>query len=115
MRASKDRARRAVQSLGDRGVTTRVPVSVREAVVAYAREARSVGTPWSEVVAHVRLSKTSVQRWMKAPRRREARLKPVQVTTPIREARGIVLVAASGDRVEGLTVDEATALLRGLR
>jgi hypothetical protein len=67
MRASKERARRAVQSLGDRGVTTRVPASVREAVVAYAREARSAGAPWSEIVAQVRLSKTSVQRWMEDP------------------------------------------------
>jgi hypothetical protein len=96
-------------------VTTRVPASVREVVVAYAQEARSAGTPWSEIVAQVGLSKTSVKRWMKAPRRRETHLKPVQVTTPIRETRGIVLVTASGDRIEGLTVSEATTLLRGLR
>jgi hypothetical protein len=115
MRASKERARPSVQSLGKRGVTTRVPASVREAVVAYAQEARSAGRPWSEIVAQVGLSKTSVRRWMKAPRRREAQFKPVQVKMPIPEKRGLVLVTASGDRIEGLTVSEATTLLRGLR
>ncbi len=113
---SGNSARRAVQALGKRGKTTRIPDEVRTVVLEYAGEARSTGQTWSEIGEAVGLSETVLQRWSRAGRRK-SRLRPVVVTQAASSAKNsnMVLTTASGERLEGLDVEDAIRVLRGLR
>ena len=117
MAISASEARRAVASLGKRGKTTRVPDSVRRIVLDYIGEARADGMPWDEISNSVGLSKTAMQRWERAKPVRRGRVKPVTVktvTVAVRPPR-LVLITSRGDRLEGLGVEQAVTVLRGLR
>jgi len=108
-------ARRALSKLGDRGRTTRIPDEVRAIILAHVREARSAGTSWRTLSEQLGLSSTVLQRWHKAmtPARK---LQPVVVSDRAPRASGsLVLVTGSGERLEGLDVDEAARVLRALR
>ncbi len=120
MQTSGSAARQAVEALGSRGKTTRIPGEVRGVVLAHAREARSAGKSWTQIAEAVGLSPSVLQRWNRADQkkgRKEARLMPVVIAagaaTPVRSS--LVLATAHGDRLEGLGVDDAIRLLRGLR
>lgn len=117
MATSASDARRAVASLGNRGKTTRVPDSVRRIVLDYIREARADGVPWDEISNSVGLSKTAMQRWGQAKPGRRGRVKPVtvQTATVAVHAPRLVLITSRGDRLEGLGIEQAVAVLRGLR
>jgi hypothetical protein len=108
-------------------VTTRIPGEVRAAVLAYADEARAGGETWAGIAEQVGLSATALQRWSRGRRGREreenpARLLPVCVSSePAFEVTaggngtGLTLSTPHGERLEGLGVAEAVALLRALR
>ena len=117
MAISASEARRAVTSLGKRGKTTRVPDSVRQIVLDYILEARTDGVPWAEISNSVGISKTAMQRWGRAKPGRLGRVKPVTVKTATVAVRlpQLVLVTSKGDRLEGLGVEQAVAVLRALR
>jgi hypothetical protein len=122
-------ARQAMRGLGERGVTTRIPEEVRAAVLAYADEARAGGETWAGIAKQVGLSATALQRWSRGRRGRKrereenpARLLPVRVSSePAFEVTaggtgsGLTLSTPHGERLEGLGVAEAVALLRALR
>ncbi len=124
MRISSNSARRAVQGLGERGKTTRIPDEVRAAVLDYADKARSAGRTWSDIGEAVGLSATVVQRWSRGSQaaigrtsERKSRFTPVLITqAPATAATSpMILTTASGERLEGLGVEDAIQLLRGLR
>jgi hypothetical protein len=131
MPTTRTLARQAVRGLGERGRTTRIPDSVRTAVLAYVREARAEGEGWSGIASQVGLSATALQRWNRAGRGRKqrepkqdpARLLPVSVSSePVLEAAGasetrtgLMLTTPHGERLEGLGLAEAAWLLRALR
>ena len=48
MQTSGSAARRAVEALGTRGKTTRIPDEVRGVVLAYALAARAAGQSWTQ-------------------------------------------------------------------
>jgi len=116
MRSSASGARRVVAALGARGKTTRIPDEVRVVVQGYAEQARSGGQSWSQVAETVGLSTSVLQRWNRAGRSR-AKLRPVVIADalPSAERAGLVLVTATGERLEGLGVEDALRILRGLR
>jgi transposase len=116
MKTSVSAARRAVQGLGSRGKTTRIPGEVRSVVLHYACGARASGQSWSEIAEAVGLSTSVLQRWNRAVPRK-AKLKPVVITDTLASAPsgGLVLVTVNGDRLEGLGVEDAIRLVRALR
>jgi transposase len=116
VRISGSSARRAVQALGKRGKTTRIPDEVRSVVLAYAVEARSAGQTWGEIGEAVGLSETVLQRWNRAGARK-GKLKPVVITPTSSSALScrIILTTTGGERLEGLGVEDAIRVLRGLR
>jgi transposase len=105
-------ARRAVQALGPRGKTTRVPEAVRVVVLAYAREARSAGESWAGIAENVELSQTALQRWHSKGARKLVRV--VVAQPPARETR-LTLTTAGGERLEGLGLEDAVRIIRALR
>jgi hypothetical protein len=116
MKTSANAARLAVAALGVRGKTTRIPDEARLVVQGYAGEARSAGRSWSEISATVGLSPSLLQRWNRSGKS-SAKLKRVVIADvfPSGERSGLVLATASGERLEGLGVEEAIRILRGLR
>jgi len=112
-------ARVAIEQMGGRGRTTRIPEEVREAVMAYVEQARSAKVSWDEIAATVGLSKTVLARWQRATRRPGAngRLVPVTVGHDhVGEANGtLVLATPSGYRLEGLSIGNAVEILRAIR
>jgi hypothetical protein len=116
MNISGGAARRAVQALGKRGKTTRIPDEVRLVVVGYVEKARSAGESWRQVSETVGLSISLLQRWGRGGRSR-SKLMPVVIAAPLPRAErvGLVLCTASGERLEGLGVDDAIQILQGLR
>lgn len=120
MKTSGSAARRAVEALGSRGKTTRIPDEVRGIVLAHAREARSAGQSWTQIAETVDLSTSALQRWNRAdPKkgRKKARLMPVVIADGAHPAvqSSLVFATVHGDRLEGLCVEDAIRLLRGLR
>ena len=114
-------ARAAVEQLGTRGRTTRIPDEVRQAVMAYVTEARAHDVSWDDISRAVGLSKSALIRWQRPRHRRmpQRTIVPVAVEQDAVEAAGtpggtIVVTTPSGYRIEGLRVDEAAALLRTL-
>ena len=116
VKISGSSARRAVQALGHRGKTTRIPDEVRSVVLAYVGEARSAGQRWGEIGEAVGLSETVLQRWSRASGSK-GKLRPVVVKpgSPSALNSTIVLTATGGERLEGLCVEDAIRVLRGLR
>ena len=51
MESLENQARHAVDALGRRGKTSRVPSTVREIVLEYASEQRANGVNWREIVS----------------------------------------------------------------
>ena len=120
MQTSGSAARQAVEALGPRGKTTRIPGEVRGVVLAHAREARSAGQSWTQIAEKVGLSTSVLQRWNRAdPKqdRQKARLMPVVIAAGTQPAvrSSLVFATVHGDRLEGLCIDDAIRLLRGLR
>jgi len=112
---SLNEARRALSSLGRRGKTTKIPGPIRDVVMAYVQEARSSGRRWGEIAQSVGLSTSVLHRWARAIPPRRSRLKRVSISefAAPPAAPALVLVTAQGDRVEGLGVEQAVALLCG--
>lgn len=116
MKGSARAARRAVEALGTRGKTTRIPDEVRVVVLDYAREARSSGHSWSEISETVGLSGSLLRR-LDCGGQRPVRLKPVAIVdaAPSAGPSNLVLTTAHGERLEGLGIEDAIQILRGLR
>jgi len=112
MASTLSSARRALEALGQRGRTTRIPDAAREAVLAYAREARRAGETWAGIAAQVGLSETSLHRW---DRGGSKKLVPVVVSEPVAEPTRLTLIAAGGERLEGLELEDAVRILKALR
>jgi hypothetical protein len=78
---------------------------------------RKHGDSWSELVHKLGVSTLTLQRWWSSPpsgRSREVILRRVEVAEPASAERTIVLVSPTGLRIEGLTIAEVIAILRGL-
>lgn len=98
-----------------RGRGRRVPVALRERVIAWTAARRTRGAGWRELARALGVPAGTLQRWL-APRSGSAHpvaLRPVAVTDePARPP--LTLVAPSGLRLEGVTLADVIAILRAL-
>lgn len=110
----------AVRGLGRKRRNEPVPSALRRQLVRYARARRRAGGGWWTIGRELGVGGTTLQRWC-APAVR-AGMRPVRVASVARRGRQavaertdrVVVVTATGHRVEGLGVGEAVLLLRAL-
>jgi hypothetical protein len=81
---------------------------------ASARRARRADAPWATIAATVGLSKSALVRWRRGAGRSAGTLRRVRVVSAPAPRAGLAIVTAAGHRVEGLSLDEALALVRAL-
>ena len=110
MRREARAARAALDRLQGRGKTTRIPDEARQLLVAYVRTARGRRVPWRAISAEVGLSVTVMRRWLRTEGTATHRLRPVRIAEPA-VPRSVSVVAPSGHRVEGLSLEAAAQLL----
>jgi transposase-like protein len=96
-----------------RGRGRRIPVALRERVVAWMAMRRARGEWWCELARELGVTASTLKRWT-TPRAEGARpLRPVQVIEAP-PCRTMTIVSPSGLRVEGVTIADAIEILRGL-
>jgi hypothetical protein len=87
---------------------------VQSAVVEFAQDRRRAGASWKQIAAELGLRFETVRRWCVSARPERA-LKRVEVVDDVGgEAGGLRIVCPSGHRLEGLTLQDAIAVLRAL-
>ncbi len=112
MASTLSSARHALKALGPRGQTTRIPESVRRVVLAYVCEARRTGETWAGIADNVGLSETALQRWHGGGQKK---FLPVVVSNPPVEEMNLTLTTAGGERLEGLSLQDAVQIMKALR
>jgi transposase-like protein len=96
-----------------RGRGRRFPAVLRERIVAWTAARRRRGDWWCELARELGVPANTLKRWS-TPRAEEARpLRPVQVVEEP-PCRTVTIVAPSGLRIEGVTIADVIAILRGL-
>jgi len=114
--AIRRRIQQQVASLGPRGVTSRVPETIRATIVDYARQRQAAGAGWPTIAHEVGFSVGAITGWARAAMR-PPRVRPVAVradTVVALPAAGLVVVLPNGVRIEGLHVADVPALLAQL-
>ena len=98
-----------------RGRGRRIPAALRARVIAWTAARRRRGAGWHELARELGVPAGTLTRWL-APRPEHAplvALRPVAVSdAPVRPP--LTLVAPSGLRIEGVTIADVIAILRGL-
>ena len=98
-----------------RGRGRRIPAALRARVIAWAAARRTHGAGWRALARELGVSAGTLKHWL-APRvepTHAVALRPVAVTDePARQP--LTLVAPSGLRIEGATIADVIAILRGL-
>jgi hypothetical protein len=97
--------------VGGRG--RRCAEALKARVQAFAEERRHEGRSWSRIAEELGLRTETVRRWSLESESGEVRMRPVELA-PDSAGSGMVLVARSGHRVEGLTLEQVAELLRAL-
>ena len=120
VKAQVHQIRRAIEGLGRRGRTERIPQAIRERVVRVVEEARVAGMSWRELAAEIGLAATTIERWSAISHRTSGALVRVRVGgessagKQSSERAGLTVVSANGFRLEGLSVAEALSVMRAL-
>jgi hypothetical protein len=115
-----ERIREAIAALGPRGRTQRLPAAIRRHVLMLIERGRQAGASWHDLAVAVNLSVATLHRWQATASGRPPEPVVVPVTVqaapppPLPAASALVLVTASGHRLEGLHVAEAVLVLRAL-
>ena len=92
------------------------PQQVREVVGRYGRRRRDEGARWTDIEAEVGISSTSIGNWMRAQRGGFHQISIVDepaVVEVLPEA--LVISSPSGFTLTGCTLEQAVAVMRGLR
>ena len=105
-----DLQRRVAKHRGSGAV--RFPTKLREQVATWVARRREHGAWWSEIAREVGVPEQTLKRWS-TPRSVAAALLPVEVidAPPIG---AVTLVTPTGIRIEGVSIADAIAMLRGL-
>jgi hypothetical protein len=90
----------------------RYAASFKSQVVTYTEARRRSGAGYKKVSAELGLAFETVRRWCLG-RSKSRKLRAVQIT-PTSSSRTFAAVSPSGVRIEGLSLDDAAALLRAL-
>ncbi len=93
--------------------TTRYPAALRERITAWVTARRGCGDWWPEIAEPLGIPAPTLARWVASRVASAAAMLPVDVidAPPVGT---VTLVAPSGLRIEGVTIDTAIAILRGL-
>lgn len=105
-----------------------IPADVHRRAALYAQTRNDAGETWTAIAVRLGVSYTDLRRWMRVRRREQAANRrqlrkagefvQVEVFPPARAAQAppssIRLITPLGYQVEGLSVHDAVALLRGL-
>jgi predicted transcriptional regulator len=91
----------------------RYGAALKRRVIAFAEAERKSGRSWSEISKELGIAFETVRRWC-MPTRAVGRMRVVHVVAEPSAKREVTVLAPSGHRVEGLSLDEAAALLRAL-
>jgi hypothetical protein len=121
MKERAERFRQQVLERGGVGPRARYTQEQRREAVAYVRERQQQGASSEEAAKELGMSTWTLSRWGSAARRAQeeparTRLVPVEVK-PARSADragALVVHGPGGVRVEGLSIEDAVKLLRGL-
>ncbi len=102
-----------------RGRGRRYPAVVRQRIQAWVAAQLEGGARWDEVSRELGIPVATLQRWTTPRPAPGVALRPVDIVDALdastgRVARTLTIVAPSGLRIEGVTVADAIALLRGL-
>ena len=96
-----------------RGPDEVFPPKLRDKICAWVARRRAEHAFWTEISREIGVPTETLKRWTKAPVERVLALVPVEVVDAPRLGT-VTLVAPNGVRVEGATIAEAIAILRGL-
>jgi hypothetical protein len=91
----------------------RYGTALKRRVIAFAAVERKDGRSWSEISKELGIAFETVRRWC-MPTRAVGRMRVVHVVAEPSAKREVTVLAPSGHRVEGLSLDEAAAMLRAL-
>lgn len=106
--------RREVERLGAPVRGRRFPEDLKRRLVAAVSQLRGQGLGWIAIGDALGIAGETARRWHdQAPS--AAAIVPVEVVDDEEVFEGVAVVSPEGYRVEGLTVQEAAALLRALR
>src|SRR5262249_47000630 len=96
-----------------RGRRGRMPAILRQRALEHARRRHEAGATTATIAAELGLSRVTIRRWTTSPAP-----VPVQVVdgtgAPEKRPSTLSVISPSGFRVEGLSLEEATTLLRVL-
>jgi transposase len=122
MKERAERFRQQVLERGGVGPRARYTQEQRQEAVAYVRERQQQGASSEEAAKELGMSSWTLSRWGSAARRAQreperAALVPVEVkpARSVVRAGALVVHGPGGVRVEGLSLEDAVALLRGLK
>lgn len=98
-----------------RGRGRRFPAALRERIVAWTAARRARGDEWRELSRALGVPTQTLQRWAipRPGRERGLALRPVTVIDEP-PSRTVTVVSPSGLRIEGVTIADVIAILRGL-
>jgi hypothetical protein len=107
---------------GPAGRGGRYPEELRSEAVSLARAAMDGGASLGSVAVELGVGAGTLSRWLEAPSARSWRAvevvaePEVAAVSPVEpfSSPGLVLITSRGHRLEGLSLDEATALLEAL-
>lgn len=83
-------------------------------MATWAVEQRARGIGWRTLAREIGLSALTLQRWTSHRPAQVVALRRVELEESVPVERTVTLVAPNGMRVEGVTVRDAVAILRGL-
>lgn len=105
---------RAALAGHEAGRGKRYSAGLKARIIEFAHSRRSEGASWATIAGDIGIAFETVRRWCMAERRKAPRkMLPVRVVSD-RAERTVSVVSASGYRIEGLTLDEAIAVVRAL-
>lgn len=105
---------RAALATHEPGRGKRYPAELKARIIELAQAHRREGASWVRIGADIGIAFETLRRWCLA-----AEVKPPRAMVPVRvvadrNERTLSVVSAGGHRVEGLTLQEAVAVLRAL-
>jgi hypothetical protein len=86
---------------------------VQAGVVVFARGRRTEGASWKQIAGELGMRFETVRRWCAREVSRSG-LRPVVLVDAAAPGRAVTVVSSSGHRIEGLSLEDAIAVVRAL-
>jgi transposase-like protein len=98
------------------GRSRRYSPALRARILDVVQAHRAQGASWAQLAEQLDVSLETLRRWCASTSRKKgaARMQRVRVVADRPASSAVSLVSASGNRVEGLTLEQVIALLQAL-